>query len=393
MQKKNLCYGAGQLSVDDRKLLAEKWGPLTKGLTDPNERKDGRKTHTGKPDKSIIEHKKRVLEFLMESQEAHLLQNPGEARTLVESTLTTDIASFNTIALPLVRKIYPRDLAFDLWTVYPISQPGGKYFTLDFQRDAAGTSLAAKASFDDNYAEAAEAASVPQIKMALTDSSITMYRKKIRSVTSIEMQQDLRAQHGLDADQELLAAEADEVLREVGYETLALAVAGQTGGNVNFTTTVPVGLDYLNVTAYKKTLYEAIISAQNKVFAKRFRKPNWIISGVSEIERLEQLEEFKISPEASDGDHTVGRHYLGNINRRTAVYVDPWWPSTDKLLFGYKSNTWLESAAVYSPYSMYISPNLVDGNDMTSRRGLMMRYGFTIVNGDYFSTLTYVASV
>lgn len=389
----NIFYGRGQVTAADRKLLAEKWGPLTKGLTNPDERVDNRKTHVGRPDKSILEHKKRVTEFLMEGQQAHLLENPSEAQTLFESTLTTDVTSFNTIALPLVRKIYPRDLAFDLWTVYPIAQPGGKVFTLDFQRDSAGTSLAASADFNDNYAEANEEATVPKIKAVLSGSSLTMYKKKLRAITSIEAQQDARAYHGTDLDQELLAAQADEVIREVGYETLALTVAGAGAGNVNFTTTVPAGLDYVNVTAYNKTLYEAIVSAQNKVMLKRFRKPNWVISGVSEIERLEKLEEFKISPAASDADHTIGRHYLGDINRRTSVYVDPWWPSTGVLLFGYKGQSWLDAAAVYSPYSMYVSPNLVDATDMTSRRGLMMRYGFNIINSDFFSTLTYVTSV
>lgn len=391
--KKNLFYGAGSLTPEDKKLLAEKWGFLSNGMTDPQERLDGRKTHTGRADKSILEHKKRVMEFMLESQEAHLMTNPQEAQTLTESSLTTDVASFQTVALPLVRKIYGRDLAFDLFTVYPIAQPGGKYFTLDFQRDAAGTSLSAKADFNKDYAEAAEAASTPQIKAVLTGSSITMHTKKIRGVSSIEMQQDFRSYHGLDADQELLAAEADEVVREINYEMLVATVAGATAGNVNFVTTVPAGLDYINIAAYNKTLYEAVVSAQNKVFAKKYRKPNWAISGVSEIERLEKLEEFKLSPEVADGDHTVGRHYLGNLNRRLAVYTDPWWQDTDKILVGYKGNTWLETAAVYSPHTFYISPNLVDGNDMTSRRGLMARFGFTIINGDYFATVTYTASV
>lgn len=391
---KNLFYGAGSLTDADRAYLATKWSPITEGLLDPTERREGRKTHTGRVDAHLLREKKRVLEYILESQQAHNMTNPDQSGTkvLTESSTTSDIGSFATVALALQRKILPRDIFIDLFSTIPISQPGGKVFTLDFQRDSGGTSLAAKADFDKDYAETTEGGSVPQVKTVMSSANITMYTKKLRGISTIEMQQDFRNYYGLDADQELLAAEADEILREAGYEMLVATVVGATAGNVNFTRTVPAGLDYVNRLMYKKTLYEAVVSAQNKVYSKKYCKPNWAVGGVAENELLEVLEEFKLSPEAADGDHSIGRHYSGSINRRLSLYTDPWWQSTDKILFG-RRGTGLEMPAVYSPHTLYVSPSLVDANDMTSRRGIMMRFGFTITNGDYFSTLTLQDSV
>jgi hypothetical protein len=398
-----------ELSNEQRAFLNERWGSWTEGLTDPNERLGGmtkRSSHPGKRDSDLLEYKEvRVQQLLelahrgmiMEHNQRRILQGLpmlGGGNNLEEASLVAAVDPFTTTAFPMIRRVYPRLLAFDLVSIQPIAQPTAKIFFMDFKRTTGGTRLDAKADFDKTYANASEGSTPKQVEFAITDTDVSAVSKKLVAVWSIEAEQDLFSYHKLSAMQELMTSMADEMVREIDKFILNDLLAGATAGNVTFVTTPTDGLDEINLRAYNRRLYDKIIDAQNLVNKKRYRKANWVVGGIDAIAYLEKLEDFKISPEATDNNFTGQRHYLGQLNRRFDVYIDPWGFDTDtdttmKLLVGYKGTEWLETGYVFAPHQpLYVTPLYHDPVEFKPRRGMMTRYATKLVNGDFYATVS-----
>jgi hypothetical protein len=370
------------------RLLEQKWNHLTESILDKNDEFCGYPSHMGRKDKHLLEHKQKVTNFLLEQTAAWL----DGRYTLSEASLAADAGPFTTWALPLIRRVFPRLMMFDLCTTLPMAQPTGKAFWLDIKRDPAATRVDAAASFNKAYADDPGEGQAPaKLKFAISEADISATGSKLTSEWGIEAEQNLRAYHGLDAMPELMAAMGDEIVREIDYKGLHLMLDGAGAGDVEFTKDPPDGLDQINLRMYERTLYAKIAEAQNLIFKKRYRKGNWIISGVDEIFRLEKCEDFRITPGANDGSMEIGRHLLGELNNRCSVYVDPWWEDTDKILVGYKGMSWLETGFIYSPFiPLYVTPLFTDPNTFQPRRGMMSRYAMKMLQSEFFATVSLV---
>lgn len=373
--------------------IGDKWDYLTEGVLDKDDGWHGKPTHTGFYSAEIARKKQLATNLMLHNTEklleAQLVSHFPGIKSLYEATTTSNIGSFTTWAFALIRKIFPRMLLWDLMTTIPVSQPTQKLFYLDFKRGTGDTSLSAKASFDRTYANATEGGSVKDAYFAITSTDVSVTEKKLKASWTVELEQDLVSYYGIGAMSEIMAELGNEVAREVNYDGINQLLDDATGGDVPFSTTVPEGLDEVNRLAYNHRLYEAIIDAQNAVFDKRYRKPNWIIAGTAAIARLEKLEQFKLSPDGSDGDFSIGRHYLGTIDRRLKVYVDPWFPDPTKILLGYKGDSWTDTGAAYCPYQpLYVTPLFTDPQTMISYRGLMSRHAIVTLVPALYSTVT-----
>ncbi len=73
-------------------------------------------------------HKSKTMAFLLENE-------AKELRKLNESSTVADIAGFNKIAFPLVRRVFAQLIANEIVSVQPMSLPSGLLFYLDFQYD------------------------------------------------------------------------------------------------------------------------------------------------------------------------------------------------------------------------------------------------------------------
>lgn len=342
--------------------------------------------------------------FSKEGIIAAVLRN--QAKFLLETT-TTALPSgqdytFTTIAMPLVRKIFSKLISMDLVSVQPINQPTAKIFYLDFLRDT-GTSIHDTA--DTDFADNIEApSSVAEINMKMTSEDISTVNKKLKTIWTVEHEQDLMAYQGLSAETELMNALQTEIVREIDGMIIYALLQGAHGtgrgtgtgaGNVNWAYNSPLADDTTStyLKDYRRTLYEAIQEASNLIFKKRYRYANWIVGHPDQILRLEKLEEFKISPGADAYTFEVGRHLVGTLAGRYKVYKDPFFPATNTLLLGYKGDSWADSVGFYSPYiPLYTTPKIIDTNDFKPRRGLMSRFAYGTLIKDGLATVNIVAS-
>jgi len=323
---------------------------------------------------------------------------------LVEDVGTTsDIVAFTTFSLPLVRKIFSNLIAMKLVSVQPMTQPTGKIFYLDFVYGNDGSSVSKGDSIYDNrertYSTATEQGSVKELQFKMTSTDITAIEKKLKARWTIEMQQDLKAYHGLSLDSELLIILQQQIINEIDGLILYDLLSNASAGNVNWNPTDWLAGDTSTLDRYwyRRTLYEAIVDADNMIYKKRYRYATWIVGHPDAIVRLEKLEDFKYtSGGAARGaadTGVIGRHVVGTLAGRYTVYKDPFWPDSTKLLLGYKGATWSDTIGYYAPYiPLYTTPLIVDPNDFTPRRGLMSRFAYGTLISDGLATVTITSS-
>lgn len=124
--------------------------------------------------KGLTDHQRRVFEVMLENQQIQgqiLGQMYQEKRRgIMERTLSTDICTFITNSLPVLRCVFD-ELCDDFYSIQPITQDSAYAFWLDYQYEnsgmyAANTSLCCGHT-DPTYGVVAEKASVPGIKLSL----------------------------------------------------------------------------------------------------------------------------------------------------------------------------------------------------------------------------------
>lgn len=340
--------------------------------------------------------------------------------TMMESTLAwakesdTTTADFGTVdyqIMPLLRRIYPSEVAFDLVTVQPMNMPTGKVFWVndvfgDAQAGGSPDAITEDSRMDSyksyTYADSTEGGTIKRVSQTLTSATISASQKKLKGVWTIESEQDARAYLGLNLENEHTRIIAEEFRREQGYYILVKMLAGASAGNVNWnvntTSTLPS-----EIRAHAERIWEAIVSANNLVFAAIYRNINFIIGGTTSIGRLEKIENFKLIRSAGNNPYQVGRQLVGTIDTLVGntirVYKDPWFPETNKLLVGYKGDSWFEAGCFWAPYvPLFFTPSWVDPDTLTKKKGAMTRYGVRsdtssiILNGDYYATITFTTS-
>lgn len=374
----------------------EKWAWLTEGID------ERAKTNP------LAKRNRIITEIMLENQEAQLrdlahmygLKYRCENGVIVEDTLSTAIGAFTTFAFPLVRRVYPKLLATELFIVQPMVQPTGKVFFVDFlygqtnQGATAGNRIDVQANFASLYADSTEGGSVNDLNMSVSSVTVTAESKKLKSIWTIEAQQDLAAYHGLDLEGENMQMLADEVTREVDRKLINQCLAGATAGNTNFNISGSPSTLPTERFAYNEQLYEACVDANNLIFKKRYRNANWAIADTDTCGRLEKLQGFKLA-DLSDSQLQIqhgGRHLFGTLQNRWMIYKDPWF-TANTILFGYKGQNFTDAGFIYAPYvPFWTTPLFIDPNDMKPRRGIMSRYAFSMVVGDMYSSLSLTTS-
>jgi hypothetical protein len=328
-----------------------------------------------------------------------LLDNMQKA--LSETSFMTNVGPFTTFAFPMIRRIFPKLIAQTLCSVQPMTQPTGKVFYLDFKYGTAKGSIGVGDRLDQrgntakNYADRTpETGEIAEVNFDISSVAVDAEEKALKAKWTIEAQQDLKAYHGLNAEDELMIVLSDEIIREIDMIIIDDMVANATSGNVNWNINAPAEVPWTNLDpkVYKATLYDAIVDANNLIFRKRYRNATWIVADSDVCTRLEKLEGFKLEETVDDAVFNIGIHRFGVLKNRFVIYKHPWF-QTNMMLLGFKGASWLDTGYVYAPYiPLYTTPLLIDPNTMQPVRGMMSRFAKKCVQGDCFATVTLVSS-
>lgn len=369
--------------LQDNPMRKKRWAYLTEGLDD---------------------HKRICLEVLLDNQQESYTRRSKLGPMFEDQVTTANVLAFTTFAFPLVRRIFPRLIANDLVSVQPMSQPTGKIFYFDINYDKTGSPpvqnrVDLPAKFSSTYAQAAEAAQVPQLNLSIESVDVSAVTKKLSAKWSMESEQDLFAYHGLNAENELMTALGDEIAREIDRTIINALFVFAGAGNINWHSTLPTtgGYSLESPKEYQETIYDAIVDANNLIFAKRYRNANWIVAGTTTCGRLEKLDKFRLFPAADPvGQIVYGPHIFGTISGRWTVYKDPWLDPTlpggaEQILLGYKGTTPLDTGYIYAPYiPLLTTAPFTNPDTLTTVRAMMTRFANQGVIPESYATVTII---
>ena len=398
--------------------LMEKWGPVL--------------NHDSAPEISD-NYRKAVTARLLENQEVALREERAQAQgnfiseTAANATSDTNIQNFDPVLISLVRRAMPNLIAYDVAGVQPMNGPTGLIFAMkskystqggdealfneaDTDFSGAGTqgggssslvgdvlSGETSANADSDTVEDvfgvgsgmatadAEALgntgdSFGEMAFSIEKATVTAKSRALKAEYTMELAQDLKAVHGLDAEGELANILSAEILAEINREVIrTINVKAKIGFSTDgiFDMAANADADGRWMVERFKSLIMQIEKAAN-VIAKETRrgKGNFIICSSDVASAIAAAGMLDYTPALSAGLNVddTGNTFAGVLNGRTKVYVDPY-ASRDYVTVGYRGSNPYDAGLFYCPYVPLSMVKAVGEEDFQPRIGFKTRYG------------------
>ena len=333
------------------------------------------------------------------------------------------VAGFDPILISLVRRSLPNLIAYDVCGVQPMTGPTGLIFAMRstystsnvtagaveaFYNEAntgfggiagAQTALAVGAAnantFVNNAAACtalatatAEDLTFQEMAFSIEKVTVTAKTRALKAEYSIELAQDLKAVHGLDAETELANILSAEILAEINREVVrTIYGTAKTGCAVGTTTAGKFDLDTDSngrwmVEKVKGLAFQIEREANTIAKTTRRGKGNVMIcsSDVASALAMAGILDYN-SALQSNVNLTVddtGNTFAGTLFGRIKVYIDPYAPtsaSSEFAVVGYKGSNAYDAGLFYCPYVPLQMVRAVDTNNFQPKIGFKTRYG------------------
>ena len=370
----------------------------------------------------------------------------------------TGLAGFDPILISLVRRSMPNLMAYDVCGVQPMSGPNGLIFAMrsryenqageealfnepdtgfsagydatlgdyDVRTGAgvggdsegnnpallndspAGTYEVARGMSRENLERMGEAGRLfREMSFSIEKTSVTAKSRALRAEYTLELAQDLKAIHGLDAEQELANILSSEVLAEINREVVRTVYqVAKKGAQNNVATPGIFDLDVdsngrWSVEKFKGLLFQIERDANAIAQDTRRGKGNFLICSADVASALAMAGVLDYSsgltgaggPSIGQVDDT-GNLAVGTINGRIKVFIDPYSANvSDKhyYVMGYKGSSPYDAGLFYCPYVPLQMLRSIDPETFQPKIGFKTRYGmvsnpFVTQNGLYNGT-------
>ena len=259
-----------------------------------------------------------------------------------------------------------------------------------------------------NYAEGMEtsqaeglgsASNVAFAEMAFSIEKISVEAKSraLKAEYSMELAQDLKAVHGLDAETELANILSQEILAEINREVIRTIYFGAEHGAQHNTSTAGVfDLDVdsngrWSVEKFKGLMYQLERDANAIAQKTRRGKGNMIICSADVASALQMAGVLDYAPALSSNLNVddTGNTFAGILNGKFKVYVDPYAANisaSQYYVVGYKGTSPYDSGLFYCPYVPLQMVRAVGQDSFQPKIGFKTRYGmvqnpFATTNG------------
>ena len=397
--------------------LIEKWAPVL------NEESAGTITD---------HHKKAVTAAVLENQEI-ALREEGLISEAAPGNATTSVANWNPVLIALVRRAMPNLMAYDVCGVQPMSGPTGLIFAMksrygggdtanrealfneagtQFSGDSAGTHDSDNASglngitdtdsdntIDDQRLTSLAAggmttgeaeklgstgeSSFREMGFTIEKATVTAKSRALKAEYSLELAQDLKAIHGLDAETELANILSTEILAEINREVIrtinsqAKTGALQSNTAINGIFNVQTDADgRWSVEKFKGLILQIERECNQIAIETRRGKGNFLICSSDVASALAAAGMLDYTPALSTNLNVddTGNTFAGVLNGRTRVYIDPY-ASANYVTVGYKGTNPYDAGIFYCPYVPLTMVRAVGEDTFQPKIGFKTRYG------------------
>ena len=388
------------------------------------------------PDLPKIEdsYKRAVTTIILENQEAALREDKAylSESAPVNAMSGGQMDTWDPILISLVRRAMPNLIAYDVCGVQPMTGPTGLIFAMRSSftsqdgaealvdesmpdisnQNAAGTigggdvgatetnpavlndspSAGTYVSATGMTTAQAEALgdsatnAFAEMAFSIEKSAFTAVSRALKAEYTMELAQDLKAIHGLDAETELANILSSEILAEINREVVrSLYVTAVKGAQVNTTTAGIFDLDTdsngrWSVEKFKGLMF-AIERDANAIGQQTRRgKGNMLIVSADVASALNMAGVLDYTPALNNNLNVddTSTTFAGVMNGRFKVYVDPYSANvaaSQYYVCGYKGTSPYDAGFFYCPYVPLQMVRAVGESSFQPKIGFKTRYG------------------
>ena len=215
---------------------------------------------------------------------------------------------------------------------------------------------------------------INQMNFSIDKVTVTARTRILKARYSFEVAEDLKAYHGLDAENELVNILSYEILAEMNREIVdRIKLASIQGGTRPFTYT---DVDGRWSQERFRTLYNLINKVANEIaISTRRGNGNFIICSMDVKTALDSLDGYEFWTDINANFNANSAiAYAGTIGGRYKVYVDTF-ATRDYAIVGYKGDSEMDAGMFYCPYVPLNMVRAVGQDDFQPRIGFRTRYG------------------
>jgi hypothetical protein len=223
-----------------------------------------------------------------------------------------------------------------------------------------------------------------QMAFTIEKTTVTALTRALKAEYTMELAQDLKAIHGLDAETELSNILSAEVLAEINREVVReINITAKIGAQDNVTTAGVFDLDTDSngrwmVEKFKGLMFQIEREANQIAKQTRRGKGNIIICSADVASALQMAGVLDYTPAIASNNLQVddtGNTFAGVLNGRMKVYIDPYAIGGNYMTVGYKGSSAFDAGLFYCPYVPLQMVRAVDQDTFQPKIGFKTRYG------------------
>ena len=410
----------------DSKLI-EKWSPVLEHESAPSIDDRYKKAVTAR----LLENQEIALKEETAQAQGNYISEAAAANNIGSGSAPNNIGTFDPVLISLVRRAMPNLIAYDIAGVQPMTGPTGLIFAMkskyssqsgseaffdeadtDFsgtgthQADPTGLSGVTDADTDATIADEADTVSTfgsgiatsaaerlgvgesgdgsfGEMAFTIEKATVTAKSRALKAEYTMELAQDLKAIHGLDAEGELANILSAEILAEINREVVRSVLKTAKIGALQSSTAVS-GIFDVNTDSDGRWMVERFkglimqLEREANVIAKETRrgKGNFVLCSSDVASALAAAGMLDYTPALSANLNVddTGNTFAGVLNGRMKVYIDPY-ATVDFACVGYRGSNPYDAGIFYCPYVPLTMVKAVGENDFQPRMGFKTRYG------------------
>jgi len=301
----------------------------------------------------------------------------GDEALYNEATTTYSASSNNAVGGANIKNVYDTSGFASVQTGSdPTDRASGSGYTV-----ATGASTETVEAFGD-----ATTNEISEMAFSIEKVAVTAVSRALKAEYTMELAQDLKAIHGLDAETELSNILSAEILAEINREVVrTINYTATAGAQDNTTTAGTFDLDVdangrWSVERFKGLVFQIEREANQIAKSTRRGKGNVMICGSDVASALQMAGVLDYTPALSANLNVddTGNTFAGVLNGRTKVYVDPYFSSAggdQYVTVGYKGASAFDAGLFYCPYVPLQMVRAVGENTFQPKIGFKTRYG------------------
>jgi hypothetical protein len=382
-------------------------------------------------------YRRAVTATILENQERAMKEDAAFLNEAAPTNSTGNaVANWDPILISLVRRAMPNLIAYDIAGVQPMTGPTGLIFAMRSRYtsqtgnealfDEADTDFSSRNAAGDSSSDAGTSGateqrgtnpavlndSVPtdftrgqgmttataealgdasgnafaEMAFSIEKSTVTARSRALKAEYTMELAQDLKAIHGLDAETELANILSAEILAEINREVVrTIYINAEKGAAVNTTNAGIFDLDTdsngrWSVERFKGLMFQ--LERDSNRIAQRTRrgKGNIIICSADVASALQMAGVLDYTPALNNNLNVddTGNTFAGTLNGRYKVYIDPYSANSSAKQYyvvGYKGTSPYDAGIFYCPYVPLQMVRAVGQDTFQPKIGFKTRYG------------------